>query len=203
MQTPELSDTIREYGRRMGRALADIGFRGTFGLDFLVDQHGSVYLGEVNPRFTGATPVVTMTTAVSHSVPIPLFHFLEFIDAADDIAADVLRRVKSNDQPWSQLTLRNTGGAGIVSASPQRGMWQLESGGGATLLAERSRDLPEPGPGQAWYQPAGDFTGGPVLLDSYLGSFMFPGASVDGLGRLTPLARQWTDHFRSELTVIR
>jgi hypothetical protein len=46
------------HGRAFGNQLLEEGYRGYFDLDFLIDQdNGEVYLGELNPRVCGASPM--------------------------------------------------------------------------------------------------------------------------------------------------
>ncbi len=51
----ETQHELREYTRRVGRVLGELGFRGIFGCDFIVDHDGNIFFIEVNPRKQGTT----------------------------------------------------------------------------------------------------------------------------------------------------
>ena len=46
---------LREYTRAVGRKLGELGFRGIFGCDYIVDDAGDIFFIEVNPRKQGTT----------------------------------------------------------------------------------------------------------------------------------------------------
>src|SRR5262245_33267534 len=51
LQPPRGGGVDRQPDLRQGAALSREGYRGCFGLDFLLDQdEGTLYLGELNPR---------------------------------------------------------------------------------------------------------------------------------------------------------
>src|SRR5882724_753618 len=77
-----LAPAIRRQAQRaviaLGEQLRCTGYRGCFGLDFLIDvETGALYLGEMNPRITGATPMTSLAAADAGTVPLLLFHLLE------------------------------------------------------------------------------------------------------------------------------
>lgn len=47
--------SLREATERVGRRLGEMGFRGIFGCDYIVDERGEYYFIEVNPRKQGTT----------------------------------------------------------------------------------------------------------------------------------------------------
>jgi hypothetical protein len=60
---------------RFGNQLLEEGYRGYFDLDFLIDQdNGEVYLGELNPRVCGASPMTNhaaLCLCRRAAVPLP------------------------------------------------------------------------------------------------------------------------------------
>jgi ATP-grasp domain-containing protein len=62
---------------RVGKKLAAEGYRGIFGLDFLLDPAGKLFLLEVNPRITGVTPLLTALNENDRGIPFYLLHILE------------------------------------------------------------------------------------------------------------------------------
>ena len=54
----KIRKTAIEYTKKFGEQLRKEGYKGYFELDFLIDQdNGEVYLGELNPRVTGASSI--------------------------------------------------------------------------------------------------------------------------------------------------
>jgi hypothetical protein len=81
--TDYLSDvSIQEIYRqthRIGSWLRQHGFRGFFGVDFVMDDT-HVYPVEVNPRFQGSTQMLTQLQIMRDEIPLALAHTLHFID---------------------------------------------------------------------------------------------------------------------------
>ncbi|MCL1487240.1 MAG: hypothetical protein MH186_04520 [Marinobacter sp.] len=68
--TQEVRDKAREYTFKFGEALRDEGYRGYFELDFLIDMDtDEVYLGELNPRVTGASSLTNVAAFAHSDVP--------------------------------------------------------------------------------------------------------------------------------------
>ena len=67
------------------------GYRGYFELDFLADMDtGDMWLGELNPRVTGASSMTNVTAVAYGDMPLFLFHLLEFLDVDYEIDVDEL-----------------------------------------------------------------------------------------------------------------
>lgn len=73
---PELKHEIEKIAQAVGARLQAEGYKGIFGIDCIV-QDGKVYLLEVNPRLTGATPLLTMLYREGRDIPFYLLHILE------------------------------------------------------------------------------------------------------------------------------
>ncbi len=130
----DIRDKAREYTFRFGEALRDVGYRGYFELDFLIDQdNGELYLGELNPRVTGAS-TMTNSAAFAHAdAPLFLFHLLEFSDVDFDLDVEELNdrwADADNIDSWSQLVIKFCeDSVEWVSAAPESGIWRLEEDG--------------------------------------------------------------------------
>lgn len=66
----------RQAAEIVGADLRAAGYRGIFGLDFMCDSDSKLYLLELNPRITGATPLLS-SLCVGGQVPFLLLHLLE------------------------------------------------------------------------------------------------------------------------------
>ncbi len=69
----------RSISTSVGETMAQEGYRGIFGLDFIWDErNGELLLLECNPRYTGAFPTLTILELASGVPPIEAFHLLSF-----------------------------------------------------------------------------------------------------------------------------
>jgi biotin carboxylase len=102
----------RERTVAMGERLRAEGYRGYFELDFLLDaETGDLWLGELNPRVTGASSITNVTSVAYGDMPLFLFHLLEFMDVDYEIDVDELNdrwaQVQNLDE-WTQFILKQT-----------------------------------------------------------------------------------------------
>jgi hypothetical protein len=171
----------------LGRQLRRVGYRGYFGLDFLLDQDtGALYLGELNPRITGATPLTSQAALDAGSVPLLLYHLLEWfeVDYRVDVAefnGQWLAPPRTGD--WGQLIIEHTAETPeVVNEVPASGVWRL-AGDGTVSLVRRE------------YHPraAADETEALFLRTVDAGRLMSAGKC---LGRLVTRGRLLTDDWR-------
>lgn len=66
-----------QIAQEIGQVMAGEGYRGIFGVDFLLDEDNNLYILEVNPRLTGVTPLLTALFKDEDAVPFYLLHILE------------------------------------------------------------------------------------------------------------------------------
>ncbi len=70
-----------QQGRVVGEHLAGLGYRGILGIDFVIDSADHrVYPLEINPRLTGAFPVLSQIHLKHGLIPLEAFHVLEFLE---------------------------------------------------------------------------------------------------------------------------
>jgi hypothetical protein len=108
----ELRVQATQLVRRVGEWLGSEGYRGFFELDVLVDDdRGEVYLGQLNPRISGATAITHVTAGAYADVPLFLFHLLEFMEVDFDLDVEEINRrwdeLASVDE-WSQMLIKET-----------------------------------------------------------------------------------------------
>ncbi|MCP3690119.1 MAG: biotin carboxylase, partial [Gammaproteobacteria bacterium] len=126
---------LRNIASSLGDRLYQEGYKGVFCMDFLLDtDDGTPYLGEVNPRISGASPLTNLITAHYGGVPLFLFHLLEYLDV--DYQVD-LRRIQNrwNEYDfWSQLVLKQTEDkVRQLTHAPQSGVWRMDKYGSITF----------------------------------------------------------------------
>ena len=133
--TQDIRDQARDLTFKFGEALREEGYRGYFELDFLIDQdNGELYLGELNPRVTGASSMTNHAAFAHADAPLFLFHLLEFSDVEFDLDVDELNARwadPDNIDSWSQLVIKHTEDTiGLIDAAPESGIWRLNDQGG-------------------------------------------------------------------------
>jgi len=133
--TQKIRDDARELTFKFGEALREEGYRGYFELDFLIDQdNGELYLGELNPRVTGASSMTNHAAFAHADAPLFLFHLLEFSGVDFDLDVDELNARwadPDNIDSWSQLVIKHTEDTiGLFDAAPESGIWRLNERGG-------------------------------------------------------------------------
>ncbi len=135
--TQEIRDKARQYTFQFGEALREEGYRGYFELDFLIDQDtGELYLGELNPRVTGASSMTNHAAFAHADAPLFLFHLLEMSDVDFDLDIDDLNERWShpdNIDSWSQLVIKHTPDTvGYITQAPESGIWRMDAAGNVT-----------------------------------------------------------------------
>ncbi|MFZ1344710.1 biotin carboxylase [Thiothrix eikelboomii] len=132
--TQAIRDQARDYTFKFGEALREEGYRGYFELDFLIDQDsGQLYLGELNPRVTGASSMTNHAAFAHADAPLFLFHLLEMSDIPFELdIAEMNERWAHPDNvdSWSQLVMKHTADSvGYITHAPESGIWHMDEHG--------------------------------------------------------------------------
>ncbi len=192
----------REWTFAMGERLRQEGYRGYFELDFLADEaSGEMYLGELNPRVTGASSITNVTAVAYGDMPLFLFHLLEFMDVEYEIDVDELNErwaQPANIDDWTQFILKQTDDrVELITRAPPSGIWRMSTNKSITHV-RRDTDwhtvadeqeafyLRIAGPGQFRY-PGAD-----------LGILVSRGRFLDDEHELVDRARDWIDGIQGE-----
>ena len=124
--------TAISHVRKMGDRLAQEGYRGFLEVDVLIDlDTDEVYLGEINPRISGASSMTNVTAGAYADVPLFLFHLLEFMDVEYTINVEEINdrwRELAAVDVWAQLIMKETTTDSVerLLAAPRTGTWHLE-----------------------------------------------------------------------------
>jgi len=107
---------------------------GYFELDFLIEEKtNKVYLGELNPRITGASSITNHAVFALADCPLYLFHILEWMDVDYEISVRQLnaRWAKpENIDNWSQMVIKHTDDTvNIVTEAPPSGIYKIDENG--------------------------------------------------------------------------
>jgi len=132
--TQQIRDQAREYTFKFGEQLRKGGYRGYFELDFLIDiNNNELYLGELNPRITGASSMTNHAAFAHADAPLFLFHLLEFSDVDFDLDVDALNARwadAENIDSWSQMVIKHTkDSVSQITQAPESGIWQMDADG--------------------------------------------------------------------------
>lgn len=74
-------DTIDVISQKIGLIMTREGYKGFFGLDFIIEEEtGKVYLSENNARFTASTPFYTKLELANNTIPLMAYHVAAFSD---------------------------------------------------------------------------------------------------------------------------
>ncbi|MEX2350393.1 MAG: biotin carboxylase [Flavobacteriaceae bacterium] len=128
--TPELRQKAIENTQLFGNQLREEGYKGYFELDFLIDQdNGEIYLGELNPRVTGASSITNHAVFALADAPLFVFHILEWMDIEYELDVKALNNrwaKQDNLDGWSQLIIKHTEDTiEYVTDSPKSGIWRM------------------------------------------------------------------------------
>lgn len=99
-------------------------------VDLATDE---VYLGELNPRISGASSMTNVTAGAYADVPLFLFHLLEFMDVDYTVDVEEINarwRDLAAVDVWSQLIMKEPNdGVDLIHAAPRTGTWRLGDDG--------------------------------------------------------------------------
>jgi hypothetical protein len=198
--TPEQRLLARDRTYAVGERLRAEGYRGYFELDFLADANsGEMYLGELNPRVTGASSITNVTAVAYGDMPLFLFHLLEFMDVDYEIDVEELNQRwahPGNLDEWTQFILKQTDDAvELITEAPPSGIWRMDDDG-AIGYARRDTD---------WHTIA-DASEAFYLRIADAGGYRYPGADLGILvsrGRFLDDDHELVDRARSWITGIK
>lgn len=132
--TPAIREKAREYTFQFGEQLRKEGYRGYFELDFLVDTDtDTLYLGELNPRVTGASSMTNHAAFAHADAPLFLFHLLEFSKKEFDLDIEAVNgrwADAENIDSWSQIVIKQTDDTvELITQAPQTGIYKVNKHG--------------------------------------------------------------------------
>lgn len=132
---PAQTHAAREMVRKLGDIMRREGYRGYFEVDLLHDLDSDVlYLGEVNPRLSGASPMTNLTTEAYADIPLFLFHLLEYMDVEYELDIEEINarweRGYGEDEVWGQVIINETSpDIELFTATPRTGVWRIDDDG--------------------------------------------------------------------------
>ncbi len=195
-------EQAREYTQRFGQQLAKEGYRGYFELDFLIDQKTrNIYLGELNPRITGASSMTNHAAFAHADAPLFLFHLLEFSGAPFELDIDELNArwaEPENIDSWSQLVIKHThDSVDVLTKAPESGIWRMQKDGSVAFNRFDYHRRAVESEKEAFFlrilQP-GDYR----YEGADLGILVTRGRLMDDKFKLTSRAKKWIAGIRAQ-----
>lgn len=191
----------RAYTQAMGERLRREGYRGYFEIDFLADvDSGEIYLGELNPRVTGASSITNVTAISYGDMPLFLFHLLEFMDLDYELDVDELNErwtQPANIDEWAQFVLKQSEDTvELITQAPPSGRWRMTGDDGVAFVR----------PDTDWHTVADETEGFYLRIagegqyrykGADLGIFVTRGRLMDDGYELTDRARRWIDGIKA------
>ncbi len=103
----------------MGEQLRQVGYKGYFQPDFLIDEDtNTLFLGEMNLRFSGFTPLTNNTNLAHEDIPLLLLHLAEWMDMEYDLDINALNTNWQNQKKWNTLSFLHIKNIKDTSAKP-------------------------------------------------------------------------------------
>jgi len=198
----KVRDFARKSAFKIGEALRKRHYRGYFEIDFLSDlDTGDVYLGEINPRITGASSMTNLATFAHADAPLFLFHLLEYsgIPFSIDVEDINLRWSDAdNIDNWSQMVIKHTGTEikPIVGA-PRSGVWELGEDGSIEFIRPQTHRRTVAAENRAFFlriAKEGDW----FYEGADLGILVTPGRLMTKGFKLTSRAKAWVEGIRGQ-----
>lgn len=104
----EILSQAKEIVDKVGNYFKNIGYKGIFGLDFVLDKKEQrLYVVECNPRLLATFPTLTFVQLQNSEPPIIAFHLLEFLNIPYQINPEEINNQMWQKKEGSQMFLHN------------------------------------------------------------------------------------------------
>jgi D-alanine-D-alanine ligase-like ATP-grasp enzyme len=202
--TPAIRRKARKYARLFGDQLRKEGYIGYFELDFLIDQdNGEVYLGELNPRITGASSITNHAAFAMSDAPLHLFHILEWMGQPWQLNVNALNRRwarKENIDSWGQMVIKHTDDdIRTVTAAPRSGIWRMRPDGSIHFWRMDTHRRYVENENEAFFlriSRVGDW----LYEGADMGILVMRGRMMDDDFRLLERSRKWLQAIKAQFT---
>jgi hypothetical protein len=194
---------VLRMAQRLGDKLYTHGYRGAFCMDFLIDTDtGEVYLGEINPRVSGASPMTNLITSTYGGCPIYFFHLLEFMDADWEVDLSQVQKRWAEFDNWSQLILKYPHDkTEMITKAPASGIWQMDDKGEIRLVRKSIDWFLVSGESEAFYlrvYTAGDYR----YKGADMGIVVSRGRMQNDNRTLTERAKKWAAAIHGQFETV-
>lgn len=132
----------KEIVGKVGNYFKKLGYKGIFGLDFVLDQEDDkLYLTECNSRLLGSFPTLTMVQIENNEPPIIAFHLLEFLGIPYKINIERINNLMWQKKEGAQMFLHSPlGREGIVKGEVEAGIYKTTYNLQLTTYSQRVKN---------------------------------------------------------------
>ncbi len=114
--------------RKIGAALADVGFRGAVSVEFIEDN-GSLVVDRLLPNLTQNSLLAHVVTSLHGGFPIHLLHLQACLDVSHQLTADKIQARYALHDDWSVIALRHSGSqTEMITRAPASGLYRRGDG---------------------------------------------------------------------------
>ncbi len=186
----------------IGKHIASMGYRGIFGIDFVIQMDNErVWPIEINPRFTGAFPMISQLHILNGIIPMDVFHILEFMGMPYEVDIEELNSMYAKPLRGSHVLMFNVSQKDIAEENKAgAGLYELDPVTGTVTFIKGAFDYGDikndrqfiiiDGPPDTGTNAFGDRD--PL---SRICRILFPYSVVDDAGDLVPNARRVIDEL--------
>lgn len=124
MLSDRQTDEIGNISGNVGKVMQKSGFKGIFGIDFLMEEEtGRIYLSEVNARMTASTSFYTKMEMGLGLIPFMAYHFAAF--TGKDLPVKCFSGGSEDELKGSQLILRKEYQDSRISGLDNFGVYEI------------------------------------------------------------------------------
>jgi hypothetical protein len=194
---------VIRMAQKLGDQLYKAGYKGAFCMDFLIDTDtGKVYLGEINPRISGASPMTNLITSTYGGCPVYMFHMLEFMGIDWELDLRKIQSRWAEFDNWSQLILKYpVDRVEMITRAPASGIWRMDKDGNISLVRKSIDWFLVSGEDEAFYlrvYTAGDYR----YHGADMGIIVSRGRFQTDDRKLTPRALQWVNAINRQFEAV-
>lgn len=115
-------NNIYDISQKIGKIMSKGGFKGFFGLDFLVESNlGKIYLSEINARLTASTSFYTRLERGFNMAPLFVYHLAAFLNKSLNTKYKI-----TNDIAGSQIIFRSSSHKPVLSTPSGFGVFAFK-----------------------------------------------------------------------------
>jgi len=132
----DIKRQIYEITEKIGDYFKEQGYKGIFGLDFILDEKtNKFYVTESNPRLLGSFPTISMIQMRNNEPPILAFHILEYLKINYEMNLKAINTLMRKNKQGAQMILHNLSGKWAkIGKTIKPGIYQLNKNGKIKFL---------------------------------------------------------------------
>lgn len=117
MLTIEALTAIEQETRNIGKTMQDKGYKGLFGIDFIITPTGEVVVIEINARQPASTGMHTKLMLRENQIPLMLLHIAEFLFEDSEMYDSYIEKVIGYKPSPATISSQNSEGLKGTTAS--------------------------------------------------------------------------------------